>query len=299
VAQNEDHSEKINDILADWRQGDLVLVPGLAFVYLADLRAPLTKESRERPQENANVEKSPYTPIASDTNGFVIVSQSCDIVRDCITAPMLQLAVVEKMDAERLALARKGSSSKYLFLPAFEAELLVANLDKILTIEKSVLLNIDKSQKRSSVRNDSEAQKLGDAVARKFRRFAFPGDLNDALRKFRQRIVGKTGKDSPEGRTYNSISEIRVTAKNGWNSNNPEPTFLFLFESESLINKEATQCIAKLMDCFQVGGRFAEMPEFRLVTYEDITADVYRRAPPLDLDYLSTVKAAERDTSGQ
>ncbi|MGH8558541.1 MAG: hypothetical protein ACRESZ_13990 [Methylococcales bacterium] len=288
MAQNEGQPAKINALLVEWRQGDIVTIPGLPFIHLADLRAPLTAMSQQFARENADaIEESAFAAIASNTGSLVIVSQTCDIVKDCTFTPTIQLAAVEKVDAAKLADAKRGSSVRYLFLPAEEAASLVANLDKLLTAEKSILVD-SAVQKRSTVRDEHEARALSEAIARKFKRFAFPDDFNEGLKKFRKHIIEKSGKDSPEGRTYKAISEIRVTAANEWSNKKPELTFLFLFESGNLINSESKQCIAKLMGCFQLVGRFAEKPEFRMVTYEDITADAYRRSSPLDLDFISS-----------
>lgn len=290
MVQDDDQSAKNIELVKQWQQGDLIDASELPFVHLADLREPLTDASRQLAADEKPEKDNPFAAVSVEARGFVIVTQTCDIVKSIAQLPTIQLAVLESVSQATLANAKKGSSGKYLFLPAFENDLLVANLDKIATAEKSVLFyKMDLSTQRSA-RNDEEIAIMGRAIARKFDRFAFPDDFNIAMGKARVRILDKSGKDSLEGKAVDAIKEIRVVTENGWEANFPNPTLLFFFENLADLDESVKNVVAKIVDRFEKGGRFPDVPEFRCAGYADVDADTYRRSSPLDLDYLSGIK---------
>jgi hypothetical protein len=194
------------------------------------------------------------------------------------------------VDLNALGNAKKGSSASLLFLPAYEAQSIVANLDHVVTVEKSILVLDGSGPRARAIRNDQELNVLGASIARKLNRFAFPDDFNEAMRKFQDRVISKAKKDSPEGHAYNSVSEIRVVTENAWGSPKPEPAFLFFFEDENSITESVRKLVSGLVDQFIVGGRYSEKPKFRCVIYKDVDAQTYLRSFRLDLEYLSKTR---------
>lgn len=288
MAQNNDQLHPAKKLPDDWQQGDIVDVAGLPFVFMADLRIPLTEPAKEFLSGDEQVAPdNPYAAVTIDVEGFVVISQTCDLIRDFTDAPTVQLATIEKVSPSVFAGVKKRTTIRYLYLPALESKSIVANLDQILTVEKAVLLAVSPEQRKSAFRNDVEAQILSDGIARKFGRFAFPDEFTSAVGKFREFVVGKHGKANSNGRILNSIREIRVVNSGGWSSRNSEIEFLFLFDDSGDITKECEECVEALMKKFVVNERFPACPSFRCVTFEDITADVYRRSPLLDLNFLS------------
>ncbi|MGB8315660.1 MAG: hypothetical protein WCE69_14375, partial [Aestuariivirga sp.] len=216
---DDDQSVKLSKLLEEWQQGDIVQIAGLPFIYLADLRNPITEKSREFAESDPqSIQENPFAAIADTASDFVIVSQSCDIIKDHLKFPTIQIAPLKVVDPNTLGNAKRGSSASFLFLPAFEAESIAANLDHIMTMEKSVLLHASKGPKKRAVRSDHEIKALGVAIARKFNRFAFPDDFNSALSRFQGRVVEKGRKNSPEGLVYQSVAEIRIVPANAWES---------------------------------------------------------------------------------
>jgi hypothetical protein len=288
VAQSNDDELALPD---SWQQGDIIDLDGLPFVYLADLRNPVLPESKEfLGNETASDGENPYAAISIDVNKFVVISQTCDLIRNFSDIPTTLVAVVERVDKEELFACKKGISPRYLFLPTLEQDSQVANLDRIMTIEKAALLRIDVSKKMSAFSGEVEAQTLSESIARKFGRFAFPNEFNDAVSKFRSFINDKHNKDSTNGKTLQSIREIRVASSLGWANPKSELEFLFLFEDENLITKECKKFVSDLMQKFLINKAFPKIPAFRCTTYEDVTADAYRKSQVLDLNYLSNSK---------
>lgn len=288
MAQSNDQPHPAKKLPDDWQQGDIIDAAGLPFVYMADLRNRLTDPSKEFfSREGQVAPDNPYAAVTVDVEKFVVISQTCDLIRDFSDVPMAQLATIEKVSPGTLAAIKKRTTVRYLFLPELESKSLVANLDQIFTVEKTVLLAVDPKKRKCAVRNDDEAQVLSESIARKFTRFAFPEEFTTALAKFRDFVVGKHGNASPNGRILDSIREIRVVNSSGWSGGNSEIEFLFLFGDRGDITSECEECVEALMKKFVVNERFPACPSFRCVTFEDITADVYRRSALLDLNFLS------------
>jgi len=88
--------EAIDEQLIHWRQRDVVLSTALPFVHLADYTKPLTDQSRDA-AENDRDGSEPLGVVFTDVPGFVVLSQTCDVVRSCRDRPFVELAVVEPL----------------------------------------------------------------------------------------------------------------------------------------------------------------------------------------------------------
>jgi hypothetical protein len=289
VAQSNDDELALPD---SWQQGDIIDLDGLPFIYLADLRNPILRESKEFiGNETVGEGENPYAAISVEVKKFLVISQTCDLVRTFSKSPTVQLAAVEKVSKVQLANSKKRTSIRYLFLPTLENELYVADLDKIVTVEKTVLSAVDLKTKICAVRNDYEAQILSDDIARKFTRFAFPDDFSFACSPIRDFIVKNHNKQNSTGPHLRSVVEIRVASSKGWLEKNSTFQLLFFFESKKTIDDDCEKSIEDVVNKFAVNSSYPEKPTFRCLTFEDITAADYRRSPLLDLNFLSIPQA--------
>jgi hypothetical protein len=82
--------------LEDWQQGDSLLDVDVPFVHLADLNKPITPQSREI--ANSLADGDPLANIATAVPGFVVTTQTCDIVRPCEERALVQIAALEPVD---------------------------------------------------------------------------------------------------------------------------------------------------------------------------------------------------------
>jgi hypothetical protein len=80
--------ERIEQALGEWRQGDATLDAGTFLVHLADKRAPLTGEARDAVARGEVDATEDVFEVLSPVEGVVVVSQSCDIVRQCSKSGM-------------------------------------------------------------------------------------------------------------------------------------------------------------------------------------------------------------------
>jgi hypothetical protein len=279
--------DEINRILDDWRQGDVVLGAGFPFLHLADVRLPLTPQALELAGIRAN-DSSPYMAVPIDVVGFVVLSQTCDIILPCQNRPMIQVATLEQVDAKQMPMIKTGQNLRRLFIPALETKYIAANPDFVMTVEKSVLAKLDKNLRIRGVTNEHELLMFAQRITRRFERFAFPSEFVAAMQPIRTWLDKKVGKNSAEGRLYNSVQEIRAECFPSWNSLAPDVTLMFIFEDRRHITEEAERLIDGLIRKFKPTDHFDERPDFQLLTHEDVTARRYLETVPLELDYLST-----------
>jgi hypothetical protein len=275
-------------MLQKWQQGDIFELPQLSFIYVADGKLPLTDAAKEQAREELSngSDLSDLMLVETAEQRFVVITQSCDIVKHPARVPTVQIAPIIAIDSSRFSNAKRGESSRFLYLPALDQEMCVADLDRIMTVEKALLVKSIDTRKKA-VNSDQELKKLGDAIGSKFSRFAFPNDYNESLEELRRRVVKKHNRNSEEGVHYRNVSEIRVVAEQDWSSDLVFTTLIFMVEDEKIINEKFRNCIGELVKLVKTGERFPVLPEFRCVAYKNLDADTYRRSFPLDLEYLS------------
>lgn len=84
-----------------------------------------------------------------------------------------------------------------------------------MTVEKGVVAQWNRV---SGCSTDKERRALGQALARKRNRFAFPDDFTELSRKLQNRMRDKHNKSSIEGDALRALCEIRVRASPSWNA---------------------------------------------------------------------------------
>lgn len=90
---------------------------------------------------------------------------------------------------------------------ALREQRLVADLDRVMTVEKSVVFSW---QRTVGCPLDEDARNFARALARKRARFAFPNDFNRLVDPLSQRLKEKHDRRSPEGGALRALREIRV-----------------------------------------------------------------------------------------
>lgn len=288
-----DH-EAIDAALLRWRQGDAVLEEVPFFLHLADLRRPLTPASRALAAEGAPAEGADaLAGVATSLLGIVVASQTCDIVRPCGTRPFVEVCALAEVSEQELEDVRRLRRPAYAFLPGLGHLRLVADLDMTMTMEKSVLAALRRVE---GCGTDAERRAFADALARKRARFAFPDDFVAAMRRVRQRLKERHGRETPEGATARALMEIRVLATPDWDAPDVALTFLFILADDGPppAARDAAQ-ISDWMGRFDGSGRFkldGDAP-WRVCFLEDLDAATYTASDRLDLDDLSSRAPAD------
>lgn len=270
--------QEINDHTTSWRQGDIVELGAISWFALP--RLALTSQS-------AAVNEEELSSIVAQTDRLAIVSQTCDIVRDCQQRPFLLLAPIVELPEPVAGEARSGARPRYIPIPGLGNNSF-ADLDTVVTSEKSILLGFD--PKRGLVNERSQRQ-FGNSIARVFSRFAFPDDLPRTLNKMVTRIKSKHARDSDEGRVLEAIEEIRLTGSPSWDANEIDVFILFSpatrsEASEVVPDEKWDDFIDSWIDKAEPIGVIRSV-DGAMIPLDELTARQYIDSVPLDLDYLS------------
>jgi hypothetical protein len=281
----------IDEKLQHWRQGDVILDAQIAFVHYASLAEPVSDEAKAQAAALAASGDPPaiLALLESDVEGFVVLTQTCDIVRPAEKRPYIDLAPLVEVSADDLAAVRNMRRPAFVYIPALSAKRLVGDLDRVMTIEKSVLVALTRAP---GVNTDAEIRAFSQALARKSSRFAFPNPFVDLVRPLQKRMNLRYGKSSEEGQHVSALSEIRVAASPSWGSANADLFFWFVKGSEP----SAPQWPKYQQEWL---GLMTPTPAYptidgTIARLQDITALDYTSSEHLDLDHLS---AGEDDSA--
>lgn len=278
-----DEAKRIDAALAPWRQGDVSL-DAKWFIHAANPSLPLTAEAAQADGE--------LTAITSDVEGLVVITQTCDIIRTCSQRPFVEVAPLVNISETKLREVQRGRRPAYAFIPSLASRQLVADLDRVMTVEKSLVASWTRIPGWAT---DAEVRELAQALARKRVRFAFPDDFNVFCKKLQARLQEKHDKQSEEGRALRALREIRVRATPSWDANQVAITFWFIRDEDDALSQVRTwdEHLEAWLNLLPASNRF-EQVDGVVVRLEDITAKDYLESVSLDLDHLSSSHARDQ-----
>jgi hypothetical protein len=150
------------------------------FVHAGDGSAALTPAAAETNGEGPEA-------LTTEVNGLVVVTQTYDVVRSCAERPSVEVSPLVVVDDDRLREIQRARRPANLYLPACTARRLVGDLDRVMTVEKSLVAGWTRTPGWSS---DNEGRAIAQALARKRARPALPDDFVTAATE----IVGQLTK---------------------------------------------------------------------------------------------------------
>lgn len=267
----------INRALALWRQGDCV-VEAQWFAYRVAPDAPLTDGASAAATEGADTAEE-------EVFGFAVVTQTCDIVRDCGERHFVEVCPLVQVEEHTLPEIASGRRPSYALIPGIADLHLVCDLDRVMTVEKAVLAQWERTE---GCRTDADRRRLALALARKRRRMAFPDDFNSLIAPLQRRLSSKHDKRSDEGRALRALHEIRVRAAPAWDAERIELMLWFIRSDDEpdFDGQNWHDYLHNWLARIPASGRFAEVYG-QVVTLDDLTARDYVESDPLDLDHLS------------
>lgn len=278
MTSNPDKEQLLNQKLQEWRQGDCVLEPQ-SFVYAFDSNFRVTEASKNIEE----AEPSPY--VAEEVDGLVILTQTCDLVRDVCKRPFIEVAPLIKKDQSDLKLITKGMIPRFAEIPGLRENGLVADLDRTMTLEKPIINNWKKT---SGCRTDEEVRRFANALARKRARAAFPDDFVELISKFRKQCISKHGNSTNLGKTLDAIAEIRAQPFPSWDGESSKTIKLwFLLPPKTDPSKvsEYDKEIQGLMKLIPESAKYRI--DYSIAEHSQISAAEYIASDLLDLDHLS------------
>ncbi len=267
--------------LLAWRQGDCVIGEHW-FLFRTDITRPLTSDGAAAAAEGVD-------SAEAEVVGFMITTQTCDIVRGCDKRPFIEVSPLVEVEESTLRLIERGHQPGYAFIAGLAGQRLVADLDRVMTVEKSVVASWERLQ---GCQTDHDARRLSLALARKRARFAFPDAFVHLASSLQDRLSSKHDKESDEGRALRARREVRVRAAPSWEADEVRLTFWFIRDEDAL-QFEGTgwdHHLQAWMARVPASGRFKEVDGL-VLTLEDLTARDYVESDPLDLDHLSNREA--------
>lgn len=276
LAPDSEEAKRIDASLREWRQGDLALEESW-FIHVGDGALPLSEAA-------AHAESGPQA-LTSEVLGLVLVTQTCDVVRSCVTRPFIEVAPLVRVSEDDLHQVKRGRRPAHATLPVLEKELLVADLDRVMTVEKSIVA----SWKRTpGFTQDADGRAFAQSLARKRVRFAFPDDFTGIAKRLYARLGDKHDKNTDEGRGLRALREIRVCASPSWDAASTEIFFWFIREDADATfeGKSWAELLKDWLKLVPATGRFTSI-DGHVATLQEMTAEDYVSSDPLDLDRLS------------
>jgi len=269
--------------MAEWRQGDIVFLDALPFYYVTDSTSPSTLESCASAQ-TTDARVTEFKIGAMKVVGWVILTQTCDIVRSYKFRPFIEMVPLVKVSQEILYDVQRSRRFNFAYIPAAAPLGLVADLTRTMAVEKTVIAG---QPRMPGWAKDEEIVAIAGAFVRKWRRFAFPDDFILAARDLLRHINRRHNKQDDTGYQLRHLSEIRVIASPSWDSDRVSLRLLFIISDQA--SDEAFDwptLVGKCSGMIDTSGRFM-IGEAVACTLDDLTAREYSLSQHLELDHLS------------
>ena len=273
--------DDIQDRLAEWQQGDFTLECGeLLFLDL--------------PED----ENDPYEPVFDeDVSGCVVISQTCDIVREIGILPNVTVCPLIKINTQRKSDIEKGQAPRYGLIDDVP-DGVVADFSRAMSVSKNLLVTWER---RRGCSDEKHGIEFARSLERFFGRFAFPDAFNDSLQSLRKAIYSKHEKNSDLGAALRSIRELRAYPHANWNNEESVPvTFFVILENDADREVKDRNAIMKAISEKFMGIDWHEPFSLHeqglyLATLSDITAAEYLNSYPLDLNALSYARRFQKE----
>lgn len=278
----------VDAALGSWWQGDVIDTEAVPFVVLAATATPLTDASREAAADDPG--DDPVLEVFTDERGLVIVSQTCDVVRCCGDRPFIEVAPVVELEADDYREAERGRTLRYAVIPGLATERRVADLDRVMTVEKALLAG-HAERRTPGCTTDEERRRFASTLARRRGRFAFDDDFSAALAKMVEHVLAKHGRESPLGRFLLTLADIRAQCPD-WNAEEPDVALLFVFPTLADVPGDAAKHIDTLVERFRPTGRFTSI-RGRATNLETMSAAAYLASDALELEHVSRGRRAQ------
>jgi len=274
------NTAEIDRILQDWRPGDCVIGENHWVLFRINPDAPLSDAAKEAVFDDNSSESA-----EEEVLGFMVSTQSCDIVRSCVDRHYVEVCPLVKVEPKNLSEIIRNQRPNYAYIPGVADKHLVADLDRTMTVEKTVLL---KWKRIEGCRNDIESRNLSLALSRKRSRFAFSNDFVDFVGSLKDRMKGKHSKSSDEGEVLRKLREVLVKAEPSWKDDEITLTFYFIKgeDGPDLEEGEWAKLLDKWLELVPSSGRYIEITGM-VKALDDLVAREYVESDSLDLDYLS------------
>lgn len=257
----------------EWRQGDFALACG----------SLLFGDTPEAPEDG------PMSPALenNDPAGFVVVSQTCDIVREVGYVPYVAVCPLLEVSPETLRSIEAGRQPRFA-LVEHAPENHVVDLLRIMSVSKGLLSTW---VRQIGFSTDRHAIRFARDMERVFGRFAFPEKFNECINPLTKQIFSKHSKNGDLGKALRSLSELRVFHSSSWEAEFIEIAFLLIAAEEDqriVTMKEIKETFEAALLTLTWAPPFSLAdPPVHIGTYDDFSARAYVDSVSLDVNSLS------------
>lgn len=288
----EENEQTIDQALQAWRQGDISLAAGLEFLHFADLSCPHSPASVQLANALANngeAIEADATVVLDEVPGMAMLSQTCDIVRGCLERPFVEVAPLIEVSEQRVEEIRRLKWPGFAYVPTTASQLLVADLDRTMTVEKALVARWNRIP---GWKTEDELRDFSLALTRKRSRFAFPDDFVARTKNLQKHLIDKHNKKTDEGAHLRALREIRVRAAPSWDDEEVWLSWWFIKDDDPVdVQADWPRFLEQWLALFAETGQFHLDPPIAC-RLEDMTAHDYIESDRLDLDRLSVSRSA-------
>ena len=253
------------------------MLGGQWIAYRINPNLPLTEESRgwiaNYPGNNLVESAIP--------DGLMVISQTCDIRREVEVRPYLEVAPLIKISEPEFQEATKGRRPRLAAIPALRDACLVADLDRVFTVEKSEAATWNRTPGNLS---DEERRRLSHRLAQKRGRPALPDDFQELMVPLITRWKEKKGKRTAEGAAILDLAEVRVQASPHWYAQKVRLDFWFILDEGTPLGDPAL--ISQWLGLLDRNGRFGPISG-GFTFYDILKVSEYLDSDEIDTERIS------------
>ena len=247
------------------------------FLFQIDPSLPLTSEARD-----AVAQDPEGAFVVQPVEGLMVISQTCDIVKDCLKFPFVEVAPLVTLASPDFKEACLGARPRFVTVPGLHAASQAADLDRVLTVEKSCLT---RWPRQVGCTSDFDRRNLGRLLARKRQRAALPDAFAPWFKPLRKRWAKWSGSKAAEAAVFDELQEIRVQASPSWEEESIQLQFWFILKDEAPVG-DRSQVLGDWLRRLSPAAPFTRV-EGRMVRYADIQASDYINSDALELEQFS------------
>ena len=268
----QNQEDPVDKIASQWRQGDIIRDHQL----LQDILAGL------------NIYAEKPAPII----GWILTSQTCDIVRSQRVQPFIQVCAIVKKDANGVVEAKKRKSPRFAYVPNLAPDSSVADLAVTTTLTKDRLAKTERVDGGFDHEDAAEDQstwisRFQEALSRHKARFAFPDNFN-ALKKALGEQLKKAFKAKETEHLIIAVDEVRADVQIENNDVKGAHIWFLLDPAQSLSDEILLALddeIKKIIEA--VKHHLNGAVSYRVVSEEELTLRDYRKSHLVDFDDVS------------
>ena len=258
--------------LREWRQGDFALDVG-GFLFAKPPTGGFPFDAGEK---------------TDGIIGLVVISQTCDIVRRTGGRHFVTVCPLIEVSKEEAAAMKKGQRP-YLTDVGNAGDHAFADLRRIMSVHKDLAATWEHQEGFST---EADRVRFAAALERKFGQFAFPNEFDQAIEPFRKRVWKRHDKsESPVGKVYRSLSQIRFHADPSWDASERKITVIAIMKpmterevkKRAEISSELTRALAEIV--WPEGYTWAS-PKLMLQTARNLTGEDIIASRRGDFDFL-------------